>query len=101
MFKKALDFADSILQQLLYDNDVLFLGDLNADPCQSGGQLATTGANKQGRILLRYLSKWYYASVDLHFSSSIYSRTHFSEAHGTYSTIDHILSSKHIPPTFL
>lgn len=99
-FKEAFDYADSLLHQLSFDSDVLFLGDLNADPGPEGGPLATTVSNKQGRILLRYLRKWNYLSVHLHSCISSSSHTYLSEAHGSCSSIDHILSPAHLLPRF-
>ena len=54
-FKDSLDYVDSVLGQLCFDNDV---GDFNANPGSEGGPLATTSVNEQSHILLRYLNKW-------------------------------------------
>ncbi len=51
--------------------------------------------NEQGRILVRYLRKWNYVSVHLHLNN-ISSHTYISEAHGTYSSVDHIIVPKHL-----
>ena len=81
-FKEALDYADANINQLSYKNDVNFMGDLNTNLGSSGRLLASTTANKQGRILLHYLHKWKYASVHLHTCSTPHSHTYHSEAHG-------------------
>ena len=54
-FKDRLDYVNSALGQLCFDNDV---GDFNANPGSEGGPLATTSVNEQSHILLRYLNKW-------------------------------------------
>ena len=99
-FKEALDYTDSILNILSFDSDVIILGDLNADLGSVGGPLATTTINEQGRILYRYLQKWNYTSVHLHKCSSSNTHTYTSDAHHTSSTIDHILSPKHLLDRF-
>lgn len=100
VFKEPLDFVDSTLGQLCFDSDVFILGDLNADPGHLGGPNATTSVNEQGRILVRYLSRWNYVSVHLHTCSTPTSHTYTSEAHASCSTIDHILSPVHLLPSF-
>jgi len=57
-FKDYLDYIDAVIDQLTLDNDVLVLGDLNADPGPLGGPRATTKTNEQGRILMHYLRRW-------------------------------------------
>ena len=103
VFKDSLDYVHSVLEQLCFDNDVYILGDFNADPGSEGGPLATTSVNEQGHILLRYLKKWEYISTHLQPHSSIFhaaSHTYVSEAHGSCSTIDHILAPRHLLPRF-
>ena len=51
-FKDYLDYIDAVIDQLSLDNDVLVLGDLNADPGPLGGPRATTKTSEQGRILM-------------------------------------------------
>ena len=94
-FKEALDYVDAIFSQLSFDNDLIILDDLNADPGPSGGPLASTPMNKQGRILLQYLNRWNYKSVHLHSSSSPFSHTYTSEAHNSLaqSTLSVCLST--------
>ena len=84
-FKECLDYLDSLVNLLGFDNEVVILGDINADPGIHGVP------NEQGRILLRYLTRWNYTSVHLHLCSPRNSHTYFSEAHSSSSTIDHIL----------
>ena len=79
---------------------MIILGNSNADPRSSGGPLASTPSNEHGQILLCYLSKWSYASDHLHTCSTPSSHTYLSEAHGTYSTTDHILLPVHPIPRF-
>ena len=103
VFKDSLDYVDSVLGQLCLDNDVCILGDFNADPGSEGGPLATTNVNEQGHILLRYLRKWEYISTHLQPQSSIShfaTHTYVSEAHGSCSTIDHILAPRHLLSRF-
>ena len=102
-FKEALDYADANINQLSYKNDVNFMGDLNTNLGSSGRLLASTTANKQGRILLHYLHKWKYASVHLHTCSTSHSHTYhmrlMAVLHVT-STICHILSPLHLKAAF-
>ena len=99
-FKEQLDYIDAVLGQLSLDNNVIIMGDLNADPGSEGGPLSNTNANEQGKILLRYLKRWEYASVHLHDTSNFHpghvTHTYCSEAHASLSTIDHILTPQHI-----
>lgn len=99
-FKEALDYIDSIVMHLSFDNNVVILGDLNADPGPAGGPLSSTTVNEQGRILLRYLAKWNYVSVHLHTCSTPLSHTYTSDAHNSSSTIDHILVPQHLLGSF-
>ena len=101
IFKEALDFLDSAIEVLSTDNDVIILGDLNADPGDKGGPNSTTPVNEQGSILLRYLTKWEYASVHLTSPlSNVPSHTYHSDAHSSYSTLDHILAPSHLLSIF-
>jgi hypothetical protein len=65
-FKECLDYLDAVLGRLAFDNDVIIMGDLNADPGSEGGPLSSTSSNEQGRILLHYLQRWNFLSVHLH-----------------------------------
>ena len=65
-FKECIDYLDAVLDRLSFDNDVIIMGDLNADPGSEGGPLSSTSANEQGRILLHYLQRWNYLSVHSH-----------------------------------
>ena len=56
--------------------------------------------NEQGRILSRYLRRWNFLSVHLHLSPSPATSTFVSEAHGSSSTIDHILCPAHLLSSF-
>ena len=99
-----MDYLDAVLGRLAFDNDVVIMGDFNADPGSEGGPLSSTPTNEQGRILLRYLQRWNYLSVHLYdeapgLSQSV-THTYCSEAHNTFSTIDHILSPQHLLPHF-
>ena len=60
-----------------------------------GGPQACTPTNEQGCILLRYLSRWNYISYHLHLNPIATSATYESEAHGSWSTVDHILGPSH------
>ena len=95
-FKDSLDYLDSSLTNY-GDSIPVILGDLNADPGQSGGPLATTPPNEQGKILLRYLTRWNFVSTHLNTPASVgnSSHTYASEAHHSSSTINHILCLKH------
>ena len=96
-FKECLDYIASVLAQLAFDNDVVIMGDFNADPGPEGGPASWTQLNEQGRILLRYLQEWNYTSLHLH-KSSPPSHTYLSDAHASLSTIDHILSPLYLMP---
>ena len=100
LFKEALDYIDSTIMHFAFDNNVMVLGDLNADPGSDGGPLATTPSNEQGRILLRYLAKWEFSSVHLHTCSTPLTHTYTSEAHNSVSTLDHLLAPAHLLPSF-
>ena len=84
-FRECLDYIDSLINLLGYENEVIILGDINADPGIFGDP------NEQGRILRQYLSRWNFTSVHLYLGSSTHSHTYISEAHNSESTIDHIL----------
>ena len=62
--------------------------------------MACTPCNEQGRILSRYLRRWNFLSVHLHLSPSPATSTFVSEAHGSSSTIDHILCPAHLLSSF-
>ena len=93
VFKESLDYIDAVINNYSFDNDLILMGDFNADPGCSGGPLAETSINEQGRILSRYLAKWNYLSVHLCLTKNITTHTYVSEAHNSKSTIDHILTS--------
>ena len=99
-FKESLDFLNGIFLQLSVSHDVIILGDMNADLGVAGGPRASTSVNEQGKILLRYLGRWDFLSVHLHVGPSHSSHTYCSEAHGTLSSIDHILCSRHLLSSF-
>ena len=97
------------------DNDVFILGDINADLGPSGGPMASTAINEQGKILMHYLKRWNFLSAHLHLSSSPEISTYESEARGsiyqqlitffahlTYSHPSHLaMSSRRIHLTIL
>ena len=56
-FRECLDQIDSILEVYGLDNDIIIIGDLNADLGPDGGPMACTPCNEQGRILSRYLNR--------------------------------------------
>ena len=103
-FKECMDYLDAVLGRLSFDNDVIIMGDLNADPGSEGGPLSSTSTNEQGRILLCYLQRWNYMSVHLHDKDlgllQNVRHTYCSGAHNTVSTIDHILSPQHLLSRF-
>ena len=47
-FKECMDYLDAVLGRLSFDNDVIIMGDLNADPGSEDGPLSSTSANEQG-----------------------------------------------------
>ena len=51
IFKESLDYLDSMINLLGYENDVFILGDMNADLGLTGGPMASTHINEQGKIL--------------------------------------------------
>ena len=69
-FKEALDLLDVTLSLYRLNNDVYILGEFNADLVTEGGLRACSPVNEQGRILLRYLSRWKYLLYNLHLSPS-------------------------------
>ena len=102
-FKESLDYLDSIINLFGFDNDVFILGDINADLGLGGGPMASTPINEQGKILMQYLKRWNFLSAHLHLSPTPETSTYESEAHGSISTIDHIIclpnNSDHLPIT--
>ena len=56
-FKEQLDYIVACLGRLALDNNVIILGDLNANPSSEGGPLSSITINEQGRILLWYLKR--------------------------------------------
>lgn len=99
-FRESLDCLDSIISLHSIDSDIVILGDLNADPGFAGGPFARTNVNEQGKILLSYLNRWSFVSTHLHLNSRTPSHTYESEAHGSVSTIDHILCPSYLLPSF-
>ena len=99
-FRESLVCLDSLVNSLGYDNDIIILGDFNADLGPAGGPNCSTPSNEQGRILTHYLSRWNFLSTHLHLGSSVCSHTYESEAHGSFSTIDHILCPEHLLSSF-
>ena len=96
IFKESLDYLDSMINLLGYENDVFILGDMNADLGLTGGPMASTHINEQGKILQKYLQRWNFLSAHLHLSPTPATSTYESEAHGSISTIDHILCPSHV-----
>ena len=101
IFKESLDYLDSMINLLGYENDVFILGDMNADLGLSGGPMASTLINEQGKILMQYLKRWNFLSAHLHLSPTLATSTYESGAHGSISTIDHILCPSHVLPSLL
>ena len=62
--------------------------------------MACTPCNEQGRILSHYLNRWNFLSAHLHLSPSLATSTYLSKAHGSSSTIDHILCPSHLLSSF-
>ena len=71
IFKESLDYLDSMINLLGYENDVFILGDMNADLGLSGGPMASTPINEQGKILMQYLKRWNFLSAHLHLSPTL------------------------------
>ena len=98
-FKELLDILDSTFT--LYPGTIiLFAGDFNADPGTVGGPRGNI-PNEQGILLARYLHLWDFVSVHRHHDSSSSVFTHFSEAHDSFSVIDHILCPRFFLSNFL
>ena len=57
IFKESLDYLDSMINLLSFDNDVFILGDINADLGPGRGPMASTSINEQGKILMQYLKR--------------------------------------------
>lgn len=70
VFRESLDYLDSLINLYGIDNDIVVLGNFNADLGLHGGPMATTSSNEQGRILHRYLHDWNFFSVHLHLNQS-------------------------------
>ncbi len=80
VFRESLDYLDSLIGLYGYDNDVIILGDINADPGSCGGPMTCKPSNEQGKILLKYLKRWNFMSAHLHLSPSLATATYESEA---------------------
>lgn len=78
-FKESLDYLDSLIGLFGYENNVVILSDINAEPGPAGGTMATSPPSEQGRILVQYLGSFLYAH--LHLSPSSATSTYESEAH--------------------
>ena len=63
--------------------------------------MSRTEVNEQGKILYQYINRWHFISVHLHLQSTLPSVTYESDAHGTQSTIDHIICPIHMLPKFV
>ena len=96
IFREALDYLDAALHHLPPSDNLIIMGDFNADPGHLGGPLSTTSTNTQGRILLQFMDKFNLVSTHLHKSNLLLSHMYESDAHHSVSTIDHILCSKHL-----
>ena len=101
IFREALDQLDATISLLPPGSDIIIMGDFNADLGQYGGPMSKTEVNEQGKILYQYINRWHFVSVHLHLQSTLPSFTYESDAHGTQSTIDHILCPIHILSKFL
>ena len=99
IFKESLNYLDSMINLLGYENDTFILGDMNADFGLTGAPMAFTPINEQGKILRQYLQKWNFLSAHLHLSPTPATSTYESETHGSISTIDHILCPSHVLPS--
>ncbi len=60
---ETMDTLDALLNTYGISNEIVFLGDFNADPGITGGPFCTTSCNEQGRILIRYLRRWGFVSA--------------------------------------
>ena len=66
------------------DNDVLILGDINADLGLGGGPMASTPLNKQGKTLMQYPKRWNFQKGKL-ISMLVYIvRVHFKLDHSMH-----------------
>ena len=76
-FREALDHIDVVLQK--FPGRTFLLGDLNADPGSTlPSTISSTPMNEQGSILVKYLLKWDYSSVQLYLAqqfASVYKRS--------------------------
>ena len=99
IFKEFLDYLDFMINLLGYDNDVLILGDINTDLGLGGGPMASTSINEQGKILTQYLKDGTFYLPTFISAPNPATSTYESEAHGSLSTIDHVLCPSHIFPS--
>ena len=99
-FKYVMDELDSLFT-LFPDDIILFAGDFNANPGVLIDDLSYP-PNEQGIILNRYLEKWNYVSSHLQPSLNLSRQflTHESEAHSSFSILDHVLCPKHFVSEF-
>ena len=86
-FRDVMDLLDSAFT-IYPDCSIIFVGDFNADP----GSLSSS-PNEQGRILKRFLARWTFLSAHLFFHPFANVFTYESDAHSSFSNIDHILCS--------
>ena len=87
-----MDLLDSTFS-IFPDCQIVFAGDFNADPGSS-----STTPNEQGKIMLRFLTRWSYLSLHLTLPHSGPDFTYESEAHSSVSVLDHILCSDSFLP---
>ena len=99
-FRESLDYLDSLISNLGLVSDIIIIGDLNADPGPAGGPNSSTSSNEQGLIFIQYLKPWNFVSSHLVLSSPPF-HTYESKAHGSLSTIDHILCPSFLLSSFV
>ena len=79
--REALDYLDAALHHLPPSDNLIIMGDFNADPGHLGGPLSTTSTYTQGRILLQFMDKFSLVSTHQHKSNLFLSHTYESDAH--------------------
>ena len=99
-FKESLDHLNAVILLLPPDADIIIMGDFNADMGHLGGPYSCTSPNEQGKIFHKYLTRWDFISIHLQFHSSLSTHIYESEAHSSYSTLDHIICPRRMLSRF-
>ena len=95
-FKESVNQLGAAIELIPPGCKVIVLGDFNADLGALGGPMLCSTTNEQGSIFSSYVNAWDLVSSHLHLSPTNSTYTYESEAHFSFSTIDHIICPRYL-----